>query len=39
MASIAELDKTKAELRGRIQDYIRMRLGDGKVDVELDTEH
>jgi hypothetical protein len=39
MASIAELNKTKAELRGKIQDYIRMRLGDGMVDVELDTEH
>ena len=39
MASIAELNKTKAELRGRIQDYIRMRLGDGMVDVELDAEH
>lgn len=39
MASIAELDKTKAQLRAKIQDYIRLRLGDQMVDVELDPEH
>lgn len=39
MASIDELDKTKAQLRAKIQDYIRLRLGDEMVDVELDTEH
>ena len=39
MASIEDLDNTKAELRSRIHDYIRLRLGDLMVDVELDTEH
>lgn len=39
MASIEELDKTKEQLRAVIQDYIRLRLGDEMVDVELDTAH
>ena len=39
MASIEDLNKTKAQLRARIQDYIRLRLGDALVDVELDAEH
>jgi hypothetical protein len=39
MASIEELNKSKAQLRARIQDYIRLRLGDAMVDVELDAEH
>ena len=39
MASIEDLNNTKAELRARIQEYIRLRLGDAMVDVELDTEH
>ena len=39
MASIEDLNKTKAQLRARIQDYVRLRLGDALVDVELDAEH
>jgi hypothetical protein len=39
MASIEDLNKTKEQLRARIQDYIRLRLGDSMVDVELDPEH
>ena len=39
MASIDDLNKTKAELRGRIINYIKLRLGNQMVDVELDPEH
>lgn len=39
MASIDDLNKSKAELRGRIINYIKLRLGDQMVDVELDPQH
>lgn len=39
MASIEELNKSKDELRTKIISYIRLRLGDQMVDVELDAEH
>jgi len=39
MASIEELNKSKDELRTKIINYIRLRLGDQMVDVELDAEH
>jgi len=39
MASIAELNLTKEQLRSKIVNYIRLRLADGLVDVELDPEH
>ena len=39
MASIEDLNQSKARLRAKIQDYIRLRLGDAMVDVELDAEH
>jgi hypothetical protein len=34
-----EFGSTNNSLRAAITDYIRMRLGDGIVDVELDKEH
>jgi hypothetical protein len=39
MSSIEELNQTKEQLRSKIVNYIRLRLGDGLVDVELDPEH
>jgi hypothetical protein len=33
------IGNTTDSMRGSIVDYIRMRLGDGIVDVELDKEH
>ena len=35
----APVDGTVQLKRGEITDYIRLRLADGIVDVELDTEH
>lgn len=34
-----EYGNTTDSLRGAIVDYVRMRLGDGIVDVELENEH
>lgn len=39
MASISELDTSADQLRTKITTYIRLRLGDQMVDVELDPEH
>lgn len=39
MASIDELDLTKNELRNKIIEYAKTRLGSGLVDVELDPIH
>lgn len=39
MASITELDKSAEDLRTKITNYTKLRLGDQMVDVELDPEH